>query len=100
VTRGVRLRWSRRAERDLIAIGRYIAEDDPAAARTWVERLRRRAQLAAATPGAGRVVPELGREDLREVLVRAYRIVYRREVRAIVVLTVVEGHRPLPAKLR
>jgi plasmid stabilization system protein ParE len=37
------LRWTERAANDLIAIGEYIAPDNPAAARAWVEELRQRA---------------------------------------------------------
>jgi plasmid stabilization system protein ParE len=54
------VRWTERAVSDLLAIGEYIAADDPAAARSWVERLRERALAAAEVPRAGRVVPELG----------------------------------------
>ena len=94
-----RLRWSHRARDDLRAIGRYIAADDPRAARAWVERLRKRAQLAAVTPGGGRVVPELGLAYVREVFLRTYRIVYQVVDDHIVVLTVVEGHRQMPGDL-
>ena len=93
----MKLRWTKRAAADLIAIGDYIAVDDAGASRAWVEKLRRRAALAARTPRAGRVVPEVGRADVREVFVRTYRIVYRLVPGAIVVLTVVEGHRRLGA---
>lgn len=51
--------------------------------------------LAANHPEAGRVVPEFGREDIREVFLRSYRIVYLIEEDATVVLTVFEGHRLL-----
>ena len=91
----MKLRWTARARRDLSAIGRYIARDDPVAARRWLERLRARARSAAKKPRVGRVVPELQREDLREVLLRTYRIVYRVREDAIHVLTVFEGHRLL-----
>ena len=87
------LRWTDRARRDLLAIGRYIARDDPAAARQWIERLRERAQQAAIAPHAGRMVPELQREDIREVFLRTYRMVYRVREQVIDVLTVFEGHR-------
>lgn len=93
----MRLRWTDRARRDLLAIGRYIAHDNPAAARQWVERLRTRARQAATMPMAGRVVPELLRDDIREVFLRTYRIVYRVREDAIDVLTVFEGHRPFDA---
>jgi plasmid stabilization system protein ParE len=89
------LRWTERAVADLIAIGDYIALDRPGAARAWVERLRRRAQEAEAMPNAARLVPELGRTDVREVFLQSYRIVYRVVADGITILTVFEGHRRL-----
>lgn len=91
-----RLRWSKRAETDLEEIYDYIAGDDPVAAARWVEKLLERARKAAMMPFTGRVVPELKREDLREVLVRTYRIVYRITAREVQVITVFEGHRLFP----
>ncbi|EPX63753.1 hypothetical protein D187_006162 [Cystobacter fuscus DSM 2262] len=41
-------------------------------------------------------MPEIEREDIREVLLRSYRIVYRVGRGGIEVLTVFEGHRLLP----
>ncbi len=92
----MKLRWSRQAQRDLLEIGRYIAKDDRAAARRWVERLRQRARQAAEHPKAGRIVPEHARPQLREVLLRSYRIVYLVGDDAVEVLTVFEGRRLLP----
>jgi toxin ParE1/3/4 len=66
----VKLRWTLRARQQLADIGRFIARDKPGAARRWVEMLRKRAADAAEHPLAGRPVPELDREDLREVIVR------------------------------
>ncbi len=40
-------------------------------------------------------MPEIGRDDVREVFQRTYRIVYRVVDDGIVVLTVFEGHRLL-----
>jgi plasmid stabilization system protein ParE len=40
----------------------------------------------------GRVVPELGQADIREVFVDHYRIVYHVEADGISILTVFEGH--------
>jgi toxin ParE1/3/4 len=93
------LRWSRRAEADLEAIGDYIAEDDPRAAERWVGKLLARARAAANMPFAGRVVPEVGRKTVREVFVRTYRIVYRIRGSEVHVLTVFEGHRRFPSDL-
>ena len=92
----MKLRWTDRSLRDLIDIGHYIARDKPGAARRWVERLRRSARTAAKQPFAGRRVPEVGRDTVREVLVGNYRIVYEIQKKEIRILTVFEGHRPLP----
>jgi len=43
----------------------------------------------------GRVVPELGRSDVREVLFGSYRIMYRVDDCCIWVLTVFHGHKLL-----
>ena len=95
----MKLRWSARSLTDLIEIADYIALDDLDAARRWVTRLRDRARKAAAMPGAGRKVPELDRDDIREVFAGTYRIIYRIDHRELVVVTVVEGHQLLPEKI-
>jgi plasmid stabilization system protein ParE len=91
----MKLRWTTRAANDWVAIQRHIAKDKPGAAKAWVDKLRLRARHAASAPLAGRIVPEFGRADLREVFVGAYRIVYRVQDDGIAVLTVFEGHRLL-----
>jgi plasmid stabilization system protein ParE len=88
------LRWSLRARRDLVEIAAPIAQEDPDAARRWVERLCKRARTVVFQPYGGRRVPELGREEIREVFPsRSYRIVYRVEGDDVHVLTVFQGHR-------
>jgi toxin ParE1/3/4 len=89
--------WSARALADLEAVGNYIARDSPKAAASWVGKVLTLAERAAAVPLAGRRVPELARDDIREVLLRNYRIVYRVAARRIEVLSVFEGHRLFPA---
>ena len=93
---GHAIEWTERALADLRAIDDYIAADNPVAAERWVARLIARAEAAARLPMAGRVVPEKRRVDVREVFLRTYRIVYRVREGSILLLTVFEGHRPLP----
>ena len=90
-----RLEYTRGARDDLFEIGRFVARDDPDAARRLVARLRARARLAARNPHAGRVVPEVGRTDIREVLAGTYRILYGIRPRSLLVLAFIEGHRVL-----
>lgn len=94
----MRVRWSENARRELRSIGRFIARDDPVAARRWTGRLAKRAFEMGDFPRAGRVVPELAREDVREAIEGGYRIVYRVLSDEIHVLTVFEGHRLLPVE--
>ncbi|MBI4509199.1 MAG: type II toxin-antitoxin system RelE/ParE family toxin [Deltaproteobacteria bacterium] len=88
--------WTDRASADLEAIGDFIASDSPAAAAQWAGELMAAAERAASAPLAGRRVPELGRDDLREIFKRTYRIVYRVTTEHIEILTVFEGHRWFP----
>ena len=72
----MRLFWTETAKQDLQAIRRYIASDNPTAAKRWVDRLKTRARNALIAPLAGRKVPELLREDIRELIEGNYRIFY------------------------
>ncbi len=92
------VRFSQQALDDLRTIARYIARDNPRAAMTWVAKLRAQAELAAFFPRAGRIVPELGDESVREVFVRTYRIIYEIKGEELVVLYVFEGHYPRALK--
>jgi toxin ParE1/3/4 len=91
--------WTDRALADLEALGAYIAADSPRAAERWVGVLIETVERAASAPLAGRRIPEIGREDVREVLKRTYRIVYRVRESRLEVLTVFEGHRSLPTDI-
>jgi toxin ParE1/3/4 len=92
----MKLYWTENAKQDLLSVKRYIATDNPTAAKQWVERLRERARSALHAPLAGRRVPELSRDDIREMTEGKYRIVYQVFANRLVVLTVFEGHRLFP----
>jgi toxin ParE1/3/4 len=92
----VKWRLSLQASADLRRIGHRIAIDNPRAAGVWLRKLRDRARLAGRSPGLGRKVPEIDREDIREAIVGNYRMVYLVEGKTVVILTIFEGHRLLP----
>ncbi len=65
------------ARADLKTIVRFIARhNSDAAARVGYELIVRAEKLAA-FPEIGRVVPEFRQANLREVICRSYRIIYR-----------------------
>ncbi len=90
-----RYRMSAQAKADLRETWAYIRGDNPVAAARWVQRLRARARAAGRDPGTGRKVPECDRDDVREVFVGTYRIVYRVSESEVLLLFVMEGHKQL-----
>lgn len=85
--------WTDRARADLVEIGDYIAQRSPAAALRFVNELMERSDVLAGQPKAGRIVPEIGADDIRELIHGNYRIVYRLAGDEAQILTVFEGHR-------
>ena len=72
-----RIYWTWRAQSDLANVRSYIAHDSPRYADIVVDRILNAVEPAATYPEAGRIVPELERQDIRETISRPYRIVYR-----------------------
>ena len=66
----------------------YIAQDNPQAAKKWASGLFQHAKHLLKMPLAGRIVPEVGKDDLRELICGNYRVIYRIEVERIIILTV------------
>ena len=88
--------WSPLAIDRATEIAEYIAQDNPSAARIWVETLFDKVQILKSSPKSGRVVPESHREDIRELIYGNYRIICRVEKNKISVLTVRHGKQILP----
>ena len=61
-----------------------------------VDRITRRSEQLKTLPSSGSIVPEYANEEIREVLERPYRIIYRVLPDRIDVLAVVHGARLLP----
>jgi len=94
------VRWSLTAEADLRAIEDFIAQDSVLHAVDLVDRLVEGVEHLSHAPRMGRVVPEFQREDLRELLFRAYRVVYQVRGEMVTVLRVVHAARDLARLVR
>lgn len=68
--------WTDPALADLEAIADYIARDAPRQASLFVQRAFRETDRLDVFPRLGRIVPEIGEESVREIVLRPYRIVY------------------------
>jgi toxin ParE1/3/4 len=73
----VTIQWTERARGDLAAIVAFVEVDSPHYATVVARRLLSAPERILAFPQSGRVVPEFGDPEVREVIVKPYRIVYR-----------------------
>lgn len=64
-----------------------------------MDKLTRRSEQIGRFPKSGRMVPEYKRDDLREVLERPYRIIYRIKEKQIDVLAAVHSAQQLPPEV-
>ena len=72
-----KLIWSPSARLDLKDIAAFIAEDNPSAAERFGRSLFQAVERLADFPESGRIVPEFGDPNIREVIRKPCRIVYR-----------------------
>lgn len=92
--------WSPQALDDLNAIRDYIALDAPRTARRFIRRIFDKVDRLEAFPLSGTIVPELGRKEFRQVLLKKYRIIYRVHTDELVeIVTVYHGSRLLDLDL-
>jgi toxin ParE1/3/4 len=68
--------WDDEAIAELGQAIRHIAADNPDAARKVGQRIIHKAGLLATFPRVGTIFPRLNRDDVREVPVPPYRIIY------------------------
>ena len=88
--------WSQEAGENLFDIEEFISRDSLERAVLFVDALIDLTEaMLADNPRSGRAVPEIGNPDIRELIYRGYRIVYRLNGDRIEILTVFEGHRLL-----
>jgi toxin ParE1/3/4 len=71
-----RVSWTERALASLDESLAYVAADSPAAAERLVLRLLDSAESLSDLAERGRIVPEIGEPQLRELVVSPYRLVY------------------------
>lgn len=88
--------WTEQAYARLASIYDYLARDNADAAARVVDEIINRTDRLEKYPRRGRRVPELSDPNLRELVYLNYRIVYRVRKNTVEVVTIFEGHLPLP----
>lgn len=90
--------YSEDASADLVAIGDYIADDDPEQARIFVDRLRRFISSIPENPMRFRLRTEWGKA-VRAANFGNCLIVFEHDATSVYILRVASGRRDLPSLL-
>ena len=90
--------WTLRSREDLRDLATFIARDNPPAALKLGDLIFARVDTLEKFPELGRVVPERNQPNLREIVVKNFRVVYRvrRKEKLLEILRVWHGARGEP----
>lgn len=91
----VEVEWSPEAIEDLEEIAEYIIRDSEYYAQSVVTEMLAVSRDIGEFPFIGRIVPEIGDENIRERFVYSYRLIYRIESKRILIIAVIHGKRPM-----
>ena len=95
----MRVHWTQNAVEHLVNIYEYIALNSPTYAKGMVDKITRRSEQIADQPLSARKVPEYQNDDIRELIEKPYRIIYRIKADQIDVLAVIHGAQLLPEEI-
>jgi len=87
--------WSPLAVEQVRDIASYIALDKPTVALEWAENIFDSVEILIDFPKSGRIVPEINRKEIRELIQGSYRIIYKIKPKEILVLVVKSGRQKL-----
>lgn len=90
----MRIRWTERARAELLKVLGSVAEDNPAAARGLLSRIRKAVNRLARFLNSGRSVSEFDIQSIRECIVVPYRIIHH-VGREVTILSVYHSKRLL-----
>jgi len=87
------VKWTVPARHDLKEIHDYIARDSNVYAKKVSEEIVERSGLLRTYPQIGRVVPEIGNPEIRELLIYSYRLIYEVLPEEVRILALIHGKR-------
>lgn len=70
------VKWSNPAKLDLKQIHDYIAKDSKFYAKKVSEEIVNKSEILSSFPEIGRIVPEIGDPNIREIIIYSYRLIY------------------------
>ncbi len=87
--------WSITAQNDLNEIIDYIAQDSLEFALSFYDQVKEKLINLTEFPKIGRKVPELDDPNIRELILRNYRLIYRIQGEKIQIVRLIHGSRIL-----
>ena len=87
--------WTNEAYEDIEATAEYISKDSPYYASAFVDAVLETGKALKDSPKRGRRVPEINDDNVREVFIKKYRLIYKIKEDQIVILAVIHGARDL-----
>jgi len=84
----VKIVWSPLSYERLENIYEFISDKDTVAAKKLINRIFERVESISKYPERGRKVPEINRNEIREIFESEYRIIYKIEPKKIIILTI------------
>lgn len=88
--------WSPLSFERLENIYEFISDKDNVAAKKFINRIFERVESLSKYPERGRKVPEINRNEIREIFESEYRIIYKIELKKIIILTIRNFKQLLP----
>ena len=87
------VKWSVPAKNDLKQIHDYIAKDSKYYAQNVVQEIVAKTETLTDSPEIGRVVPEISDQNIRELIIYSYRLIYEISKTGIEILAIIHGRR-------
>ena len=95
----VKIVWTEQSVSELRDIFDYISKDSKRYAENQIRRIKAKTSFLTKTPESGRIVPELGVSEIRELIEGNYRIIYRlRDKDHVEILTIHHSARDLESR--
>ncbi len=87
------VKWSVPAKNDLKQIHDYIAKDSKYYAQNVIQEIVAKTETLIELPEVGRIVPEISDQNIRELIVYSYRLIYEISAAGIEILAIIHGRR-------
>ena len=85
--------WSQDALEDIDSIANYIEKDSVTYAKIVVRNIFSKVTILPDFPLIGKVVPEYQNENIRELFIYSYRLIYKIDKKSLAIVAVIHGKR-------